>query len=169
MYRMPPLWLARVPLVSIYEGMTRPNGELYAYGGDQTAIIAAVQATANANHAAGVSVTIDPADMALGHGIRTEKSILLPRTSRGGAESSPGETHCERRDQHLLANVFGMSSVNVRAGDGRYHALSDRRRQASWMCPSRSRSITSLSSVAETQFNCIPMMARRSPVRLAYL
>ena len=51
----------------VYEGMSIAAQQTYILsGGDQAAVVAAVQATANANSAAGVPITINPADIAIG-------------------------------------------------------------------------------------------------------
>src|SRR5687767_5730668 len=51
----------------IYEGMTIPEQQSYVLtSGDQATIVAAVQATANANSAAGVAITINPSDIQIG-------------------------------------------------------------------------------------------------------
>jgi Flp pilus assembly protein TadG len=101
----------------IYEGMTVPEQQGYVLSsGDAAAVIAAVQATAAANSAAGVSISIDPADVAIGtwdpySRIHTPTAnqpkavrVLARRdSSSNGAIST------------FLANVVGMSSVDVRA------------------------------------------------------
>ena len=51
----------------VYEGMSIAAQQSYTLsGGDQAIVVAAVQATASANSAAGVPITIDPADVAIG-------------------------------------------------------------------------------------------------------
>ncbi|HLZ32804.1 MAG TPA: TadE/TadG family type IV pilus assembly protein [Nitrospira sp.] len=101
----------------IYEGMTNAEQQTYTLtGGDQAIVVAAVQATANLNSAAGVSITINPADIAIG--------IWNPstRTFTPTAAQPKAVRVVSRRDptangaiSTFLANVIGMSSISVSA------------------------------------------------------
>src|SRR6185503_21155712 len=104
-------------LGSIYEGMTPAAQQTYVLtGGDQSIIHTRVQAAANANQAAGVAITIDPADIQIG--------IWDPatRTLTPTANQPKAVRVLSRRDASangvistFLANVVNMSSVSVTA------------------------------------------------------
>ena len=104
-------------LGSIYEGMTPAAQKTYVLtGGDQSIIEARVQTAANVNQAAGVPITIDPADIQIG--------IWNPatRTLTPTANQPKSVRVLSRRDAStngvistFLANVVGMSSVSVGA------------------------------------------------------
>jgi Flp pilus assembly protein TadG len=101
----------------IYEGMSVAEQQSYLLtSGDQATVIAAVQATASANSAAGVPITIDPADVAIGTWdpyTRTHTpTVVQPKavrvlSRRDGSANGAIST--------FLANVVGMASVDVRA------------------------------------------------------
>jgi Flp pilus assembly protein TadG len=101
----------------IYEGMTPAAQQTYTLsGGDQAAVVAAVQATANANSAAGVPITINPADIGIGTWnpwtrtftptVNQPKAVRV-LSRRDGSANGPIST--------FLANVIGLSSVSVGA------------------------------------------------------
>lgn len=104
-------------LGKIYEGMTPAAQQAYTLtGGDNAAIVAAVQATAVANKAAGVSVTINATDIAVGTWNATTRvhtpTLNQPKAvrvlaRRDGAANGPIST--------FLASVVGLTSVNVSA------------------------------------------------------
>ena len=101
----------------IYEGMTPAAQQTYVLtGGDQAIIEARVQTAANANQAAGVAITINPADIAIG--------VWNPatRTHTPTVNQPKSVRVLSRRDASangvistFLANVVGMSSVSGRA------------------------------------------------------
>ncbi|HJR76861.1 MAG TPA: TadE/TadG family type IV pilus assembly protein [Nitrospiraceae bacterium] len=101
----------------IYEGMTIPAQQSYVLtSGDQATIVAAVQATANANSAAGVFITIAPSDIAIG------TWNPATRTHTPTANQPKAVRVISRRDAStngtistFLANVVGLSSVSVSA------------------------------------------------------
>jgi Flp pilus assembly protein TadG len=101
----------------IYEGMTIPEQQSYVLtSGDQATIVAAVQATANANSAAGVAITINPSDIQIG------TWNLATRTHTPTINQPKAVRVLARRDASsngaistFLANVMGMSSVSVGA------------------------------------------------------
>jgi Flp pilus assembly protein TadG len=101
----------------VYEGMTVAEQQSYVLSsGDAAAVIAAVQETASANSAAGVPIAIDPADVAIGTWdpysrvhtptVNQPKAVRV-LSRRDGSANGPIST--------FLANVVGMSSVDVRA------------------------------------------------------
>jgi Flp pilus assembly protein TadG len=101
----------------IYEGMTQAQQQTYTLtGGDHAAVVAAVQATANANSAAGVSITINPADIGFGSWnpwTRTfTPTVNQPKAVRVISRRDPSANGAIST---FLANVIGMSSVSVSA------------------------------------------------------
>jgi len=104
-------------LAIIYQGMSPAAQQSYVLtGGDQATIVAAAQATALANSAAGVPITVNAADIAIGYwnfGTRTftpgnaVPTAVRVIARRDGAANGPIST--------FLANIVGMSSVNVGA------------------------------------------------------
>jgi Flp pilus assembly protein TadG len=104
-------------LSEVYQLMAPSAQQTYTLtGGDRAAIVAAVQTAGVANRAAGVSISINPADIAIG----TWSSATLTHTPtvnqpksvrvtarRDGAANGPVST--------FLAQVVGLSSVNVSA------------------------------------------------------
>lgn len=101
----------------VYEGMSIAAQQSYTLsGGDQATVVAAVQATASANSAAGVPITIDPADVAIGTWnpyTRTHTPTLnQPKAVRVLARR---DASANGAISTFLANVVGMSSVDVRA------------------------------------------------------
>jgi Flp pilus assembly protein TadG len=101
----------------MYEGLTVAEQQSYVLtSGDQAAVIAAVQATASANTAAGVPITIDPADVAIGTWdpyTRTHTpTVNQPRAVR---VVSRRDSSTNGAISTFLANIVGMSSVDVRA------------------------------------------------------
>jgi Flp pilus assembly protein TadG len=101
----------------VYEGMSIAAQQTYVLsGGDQAAVVAAVQATANANSAAGVSITINPADIAIGTwdpATRTHTpTVNQPKAVR---VISRRDASANGAISTFLANVVGLSSVSVGA------------------------------------------------------
>ena len=101
----------------MYEGLTVAEQQTYVLSsGDAAAVIAAVQATASANTAAGVSITIDPADVAIGTWdpyTRTHTpTVNQPKAVR---VLSRRDASANGAISTFLANIVGMSSVDVRA------------------------------------------------------
>ena len=101
----------------MYEGLTVAEQQSYVLSsGDAAAVIAAVQATASANTAAGVSITIDPADVAIGTWdpyTRTHTpTVNQPKAVR---VLSRRDASANGAISTFLANIVGMSSVDVRA------------------------------------------------------
>ena len=101
----------------IYEGMTPSAQQTYTLtSGDQAAIVAAVQATAAANTAAGVAISIDASDIAIGTwnpATRTHTpTVNQPKAVRVMARR---DASTNGAISTFLANVIGMSSVSVRA------------------------------------------------------
>ena len=104
-------------LGKIYEGMTPAAQQAYTLtGGDNATIVAAVQATALANKAAGVPVTINATDVAVGTWNATTRvhtpTLNQPKAvrvwaRRDGAANGPHST--------FLASVIGLTSVKVAA------------------------------------------------------
>ncbi|MDH4300616.1 MAG: pilus assembly protein TadG-related protein [Nitrospira sp.] len=101
----------------VYEGMTPAQQQAYTLtGGDQAAIVAAVQTTAVANMAAGVSIAINPGDIAIGTWNPTTR-IHTPTTNqpksvrviarRDSSGNGPIST--------FLAGVIGVTSIGVNA------------------------------------------------------
>jgi len=104
-------------LAIIYEGMSPAAQQSYSLtGGDRSTIVGAVQATAVANRAAGVSITVNAADVEVGTwdfatrtftattAIPTAVRVLARRDS---AANGPIST--------FLANVVGLANVSVNA------------------------------------------------------
>ena len=101
----------------IYEGMTAAAQQSYVLtGGDQAIVEAAVQATANANSAAGVSITIAPSDIAIG------TWNLATRTHTPTVNQPKAVRVLSRRDASangpistFFGSVIGMTNVSVGA------------------------------------------------------
>jgi Flp pilus assembly protein TadG len=101
----------------IYEGMTPAAQQAYVLsGGDQAIVEVAVQTAANANKAAGVSIAINSSDIQIGIWNPATKTLTptanQPKSvrvlsRRDGSANGPIST--------FLANVIGMSSINVNA------------------------------------------------------
>jgi Flp pilus assembly protein TadG len=101
----------------VYEGMTVADQQSYVLSsGDAAAVIAAVQATASANSAAGVSINIDPADVAIGTWDPYTR-IHTPTVNQPKAVRvlSRRDSSSNGAISTFLANIVGMSSVDVRA------------------------------------------------------
>jgi Flp pilus assembly protein TadG len=104
-------------LGSVYEGMTPAAQQAYVLtSGDQALVEAAVQTAANANTAAGVSITINSSDIQIGIWDQATKT-LTPT-----ANQPKSVRVLSRRDgsangaiSTFLASVIGMSSVSVNA------------------------------------------------------
>lgn len=104
-------------LAIIYQGMSPAAQQTYVLtGGAQSTIVAAAQATALANSAAGVPITVNAADVAVGtwnFSTRTFTATTATPTAvrviarRDASANGPVST--------FMANVVGISSVNVNA------------------------------------------------------
>jgi Flp pilus assembly protein TadG len=104
-------------LSQVYQGMPTAAQQTYTLtGGDQAAIVAAVQTAGAANKAAGVSLSISSADIAIGiwnsSTLTHTPTVAQPKSvrvtaRRDGAANGPIST--------FLASVVGLSSVNVSA------------------------------------------------------
>jgi len=101
----------------IYEGMTPAQQQAYTLmSGDQATIVAAVQTTAAANSAAGVSIIVNTSDIAIGTWNPTTRvhtpTVNQPKAvrviaRRDSAANGPIST--------FLAGVVGLTSVSVSA------------------------------------------------------
>lgn len=101
----------------VYQGLTPAMQQTYTLtGGDQAAVVAAVQTAANANSAAGVSITINAADIQIGLWNPVTRVLtptaVQPRavrvlSRRDGTANGPIST--------FLANVVGLPNVSVGA------------------------------------------------------
>lgn len=101
----------------VYEGMTPAQQQTYTLtSGARATIVAAVQATAVANSAAGVPITVNAADIAIGTWNPTTRihtsTVNQPKAvrvwaRRDGAANGAIST--------FLAGVMGLTSVNVNA------------------------------------------------------
>lgn len=99
----------------IYEGMTPAAQQSYTLtGGDQATIVAAVQTTAGANMAAGVSIAINPGDIAIGTWNPTTRThtptVNQPKAVRVTARR---DSSANGPISTFLASVIGLTSVNV--------------------------------------------------------
>jgi Flp pilus assembly protein TadG len=101
----------------IYEGMTPAAQQTYTLtGGARSTVVAAVQATAVANSAAGVPITVNAADIAIGTWnpmtrihtptVNQPKAVRV-WARRDGTANGPIST--------FLASVVGLKNVNVSA------------------------------------------------------
>ncbi|MDR4469965.1 MAG: pilus assembly protein TadG-related protein [Nitrospira sp.] len=101
----------------IYEGMSPAQQQAYTLtSGDQATVVAAVQQTAVANLAAGVPITVNAADIAIGTWNPTTRvhtpTVSQPKAvrvlvRRDASANGPIST--------FLAGVVGLTSVNVSA------------------------------------------------------
>jgi Flp pilus assembly protein TadG len=101
----------------IYEGMTPAEQQIYTLTtGDQATIVDAVQSTAVANSAAGVPITINSADIAIGTWNPTTRvhtpTVNQPKAVRVLARR---DSSANGAISTFLANVIGMSSISVNA------------------------------------------------------
>ena len=104
-------------LAIIYQGMSPAAQQTYVLtGGALSTIVAAAQATAVANSAAGVPITINAADLAVGTWNFSTRTFTATNNTptavrviarRDSAANGPIST--------FLANIVGMSSVSVNA------------------------------------------------------
>ena len=104
-------------LAIIYQGMTPAAQQSYVVTtGNRATVVAAAQATAVANSAAGVPITINAADIAFGTWNFSTRTFTATNNTptavrviarRDSAANGPIST--------FLANVVGMSTVNVSA------------------------------------------------------
>lgn len=101
----------------IYEGMAPSAQQTYTLtGGDQAAIVTAVQATASANSAAGVPVTINAADIAIGTWNPATR-IHTPTTAQPKAVQVVARRDASANGaiSTFFASVVGLTSVSVSA------------------------------------------------------
>ena len=101
----------------VYSGLTMAQQQAYVLtSGDRATIVTRVQTAAAANHAAGVTISINAGDIQIGQWDPTTRvltpSVNLPTavrvtSRRDGAANGPIST--------FLAGVVGMTSVNVSA------------------------------------------------------
>ncbi len=101
----------------IYEGMTNAEQQSYVLtGGDQAIVEAAVQATANANSAAGVAITINAADIAIGTWNPATR-VHTPTVNQPKAVRvlSRRDASANGAISTFLGGVIGMTSVSVSA------------------------------------------------------
>jgi Flp pilus assembly protein TadG len=101
----------------IYEGMTPAQQQTYTLtSGDQATIVDAVQQTAVANSAAGVPITIDTADIAIGTWNPATRvhtpTVNQPKAVRVWARR---DSSSNGAISTFLAGVIGLTSVNVSA------------------------------------------------------
>ncbi|HEV8326311.1 MAG TPA: TadE/TadG family type IV pilus assembly protein [Nitrospiraceae bacterium] len=101
----------------IYEGMTNAEQQSYVLtGGDQATVVAAVQATANANSAAGVAINITPSDIAIGTwnpATRTHTpTVNQPKAVRVLSRRDPSANGAIST---FFGSVIGMTSLSVGA------------------------------------------------------
>lgn len=101
----------------VYEGMTPAQQQAYTLtGGDQATIVTAVQTTAAANSAAGVSITINAADIAIGTWNPTTRvhtpTVNQPKAVRVWARR---DAAANGAISTFLAGVIGMTSIGVNA------------------------------------------------------
>ena len=101
----------------MYESMTPAEQQVYTLaGGDQATIVAAVQTTAVANSAAGVPITINAADIAIGTWNPTTRihtpTVNQPKAVRVWARR---DSSANGAISTFLAGVVGLTSVSVSA------------------------------------------------------
>jgi Flp pilus assembly protein TadG len=101
----------------IYEGMTPAQQQAYTLtGGDQAAIVTAVQTTAAANSAAGVPIVINAADIAIGTWNPTTRihtpTVNQPKAVRVWARR---DAAANGAISTFLAGVIGITSISVNA------------------------------------------------------
>lgn len=104
-------------LAIIYQGMSTSAQQTYVLtSGDRATVVAAAQATAVANSAAGVPITVNASDIAVG------RWTAATRTFTATNNQPTAVRVLARRDSTtngaistFLANVVGMSSVSVNA------------------------------------------------------
>jgi Flp pilus assembly protein TadG len=101
----------------IYEGMTPAEQQAYVLtSGDQATIVDAVQQTAVANSAAGVPITVDASDIAIGTWNPTTR-VHTPTVNQPKAVQvlARRDSSANGAISTFLANVIGISSVSVKA------------------------------------------------------
>ena len=101
----------------MYEGMTPAEQQVYVLtGGDQATIVAAVQTTAVANSAAGVPITVNAADIAIGTWNPTTRihtpTVNQPKAVRVLARR---DSSANGAISTFFAGVVGLTSVSVSA------------------------------------------------------
>lgn len=101
----------------LYEGMTPAQQQSYVLAsGDQATVINVAQTTANANSAAGVSISINPADIQIGIWDPATRT-LTPTVNQPKAVRviSRRDSSANGPISTFLANVVGLASINVSA------------------------------------------------------
>lgn len=101
----------------IYEGMTQAQQQTYVLtSGDQATIVAAVQTTAVANSAAGVPITVNASDIAIGTWNPSTRihtaTVSQPKAVRVWARR---DSSANGAISTFLAGVVGLTSVSVGA------------------------------------------------------
>ncbi|MDH4083645.1 MAG: pilus assembly protein TadG-related protein [Nitrospira sp.] len=101
----------------IYEGMTPAEQQAYTLtGGDQATIVSAVQTTALANSAAGVSIAVNASDIAIGTWNPTTRihtpTVNQPKAVRVWARR---DSSANGAISTFLAGVVGLTSISVSA------------------------------------------------------
>ncbi len=101
----------------VYEGMTPAQQQSYTLtSGDRATVVAAVQATAVANSAAGVPITVNVADIAIGTWNPTTRihtpTVNQPKAVRVWARR---DASANGAISTFLASVVGLTSVSVGA------------------------------------------------------
>lgn len=101
----------------VYEGMTPAQQQSYTLtSGDRATVVAAVQATAVANSAAGVPITVNAADIAIGTWNPTTRihtpTVNQPKAVRVWARR---DASANGAISTFLASVVGLTSVSVGA------------------------------------------------------
>jgi len=102
-----------------YEGMTPAAQQTYTLtSGDRTTIVNAVQQTAEANSAAGVPITVDASDIAIGTWNPATRihtpTVNQPKAVRVWARRD-SSANGNGAISTFLANVIGISSISVNA------------------------------------------------------
>jgi Flp pilus assembly protein TadG len=101
----------------IYQRMTPAAQQAYTLtGGDQATVVAAVQATASLNKAAGESIAINPADIQIGIWNMSTR-IMTPTTTQPRAVRviSRRDASMNGRISTFLASIVGMPTIGVNA------------------------------------------------------
>src|SRR5262245_22041558 len=104
-------------LAIIYQGMTPAAQQTYSVtAANRATIVAAAQATAVANSAAGVPITINAADIAVGHwNFNTRVFTASAATPTAVRVIARRDSAANGPISTFLASVIGMSSVSVNA------------------------------------------------------
>ena len=150
----------------IYEGMTTAQQQAYTLtGGDQATVVAAVQATAVANSAAGVAITVaasDIADWDLESCDQNAHSHGQPTESR--YECCRGAMPRRTDDQHVPCECDrDVERQRECCGDGRHDGCRSNGTRPAGRAFRDFRVTISPSSAAETILSSIRMTGRRKP------